>query len=175
MLIKLGTTIFNTSDIRIITPSGETPGHYVLHLSTEPDGRRIKIPAELYDRLETFLRATGLVDLNGAAYQEAAFKRAGELNEELHARQAIKNVFELTAQRNAADQVLNNLAAAVTQTPTTPQTPSVPPLAAPTPPANPAGLSVVPPALPNLDEGDPDPMTFVARNPRRYPSQFSDL
>jgi len=171
MLIQLGTVIFDTSEIKLIAPAPD--GGSAIHLSTVGNGRRLTLPAELASRLTLFLRASGLVDLNGASYNAAAFEAAANLHEELQKRGSIRNVFTLSEQKNAADAALTALANVHNNTP--PPTVNAP---QERDPAVTAGPSLVPrpapPALPTAEDEDPDPMLFIPKSGRRLTPSILD-
>lgn len=165
MLIELGPISLNPDDIRLIVPGAEKT---TVFLSTTEGGRTASLDPVNAEKLDLFLRAHGRVSLNGPAFKREALEELARLREE----EAAYNLLGLLLQtKSNLEAIKNRLAAAANQSARLP----------PEPPQT--GIQVVekpaptqtPPALPNLDADDPDPMTFVRRGPKMRNPIIDDL
>lgn len=156
MLIELGPISLNTDDIRLIVPGAEKT---TVFLSTTEGGRTASLDPAAADKLDLFLKAHGRLSLNGPAFKREALEELARLREEESKYTLLGLIFQTKANLEAAK---NRLASAINQSARLPPEPSQTGIrAVERAPANPA-----PPALPNLDSDDPDPMTFVRRGPK---------
>lgn len=165
MLIELGPISLNPDDIRLIVPGAEKT---TVFLSTTEGGRTASLDPANAEKLDLFLRAHGRVSLNGPAFKREALEELARLREEEAAYNLLGLLFQTKANLEA---IKNRLAAASVQSARLPPEPS------------PTGIHAVeraptiqtPPALPNLDADDPDPMTFVRRGPKMRNPIIDDL
>lgn len=165
MLIELGPISLNPDDIRLIVPGAEKT---TVFLSTTEGGRTASLDPANAEKLDLFLRAHGRVSLNGPAFKREALEELARLREEEAAYNLLGLLFQTKANLEA---IKNRLASAANQSARLP----------PEPPQT--GIHVVerasptqtPPALPNLDSDDPDPMTFVRRGPKMRNPIIDDL
>jgi len=163
MLIELGPISLNPDDIRLIVPGAEKT---TVFLSTTEGGRTASLDPANAEKLDLFLRAHGRISLNDPAFKREALEELARLRAE----EAKYNLIALIFQTKTNLEALKNrLASAANPSARLP----------PEPPQT--GLHVVapsqptPPALPNLDADDPDPMTFVRRGPKMRNPIIDDL
>ena len=113
MLIKLNGVTFNPDLIAVASWQPRDTGRcFTLYLSNLDGGRKLIFPEEDGLRLELFLAANGLVNLDGAAYNETAFKASAAIKEDLHAQEAIRNALGAADQLATAKEALERRAGA---------------------------------------------------------------
>jgi hypothetical protein len=173
MLIKLNGVTFNPDLIVVAFWSQDET--LTVHLSQAEGGRKITLPQSDGEKLELFLAAHNLIDLDGPAFQKSAFEKTASLRAELQAREAIRGTLAASEALKAADGHLNALAGQSKRLPPDPG-PAVSPPNIPVTqesveayrPRALGGLSIVPPTPPlSGDDFEPDPALFVAKNPRK--------
>ena len=156
MLIELGPISLNPDDIRLIVPGAEKT---TVFLSTTEGGRTASLDPVNAEKLDLFLRAHGRISLNGPAFKREALEELARLREEEAAYNLIGLLFQTKANLEA---LKNRLASEATQSARLPPEPAKTGIHA----VKPAPATPTPPALPNFDSEDPDPMTFVRRGPK---------
>lgn len=165
MLIELGPISLNPDDIRLIVPGSEKT---TVFLSTTEGGRTASLDPVNAEKLDLFLRAHGRISLNGPAFKREALEELARLREE----EAKYTLLGLIIQTGAnVEAAKNRLASAMHQSSRLPPEPSPTGIHA----VKPAPATPTPPALPNFDSEDPDPMLLVARGPKLRNTNFDDL
>ncbi len=165
MLIELGPISLNPDDIRLIVPGAEKT---TVFLSTTEGGRTASLDPANAEKLDLFLRAHGRISLNGPSFKREALEELARLREE----EAAYNLLGLLFQtKTNLEAIKNRLASASNQSARLPPEPSKTGIHA----VERAPVSPAPPALPNFDSEDPDPMLLVSRGPKLRNTNFDDL
>lgn len=193
MLIKLNGVTFNPD---LIVAAFWTPitdkndelvtRHLIVHLSQNEGGRKITLPAIEGEKLELFLAAHNLIDLDGPAFQKTAFERTASLKADLQAREAIRDTLAASEQLKLADGHLTRLAGQSARQGVEGAAPIIGATHPPVPTLSTvslqqnvkdhaANLSIVPPTPPTGDDFEPDLDVFVAKNPRHRGSFLDNL
>ena len=153
MLIKISGITLETADIHLIVPRAD--GKSTLFLSTTEGGRTATLDEAAATRLNLFLSAAGLLDLDGPGFLLGAYEKAAQLRTEAQSVEIVRTAIQLSEQVKAAQSSISAYAS---------QSARLPPEPPPEPPPSNPGPSLVPPRPPLPDDDfNPDPMQFIAR------------
>lgn len=157
MLIKISGITLETADIHLIVPRAD--GKSTLFLSTTEGGRTATLDEAAAARLDLFLTAAGLLDLDGPGFLHSAYEKAAQLRGEAQALEIVRTAIHISEQVKDAQAAISTYAARSSRLP--PEPPEPP---ASTDPPLKTGPSLVPPRPPLPDDDfNPDPMQFIAR------------